>query len=72
MLDPDASKCSPDIGLDRRHRHPEVVMQLRDESRTSGVVFEGQLMLIASFQNAKRGQIENSEDLRGMWYAVRK
>jgi hypothetical protein len=40
MLNPDASKCSPDIGLE--HRHPEVVIaiHLLDESVTLGVVFE--------------------------------
>jgi hypothetical protein len=66
ILDPDASKCSRDIGLD--HRHPEVVIviDLLHELGTPGVVFAGQLILTASFQNAKESQIENLEDLRGM------
>jgi hypothetical protein len=68
ILDPDASKCSPDIGLDHHHRHPEIVIvvHLPDESGAPGVVFEGQLILTASFQNAKQSQIENLEHLRGM------
>jgi hypothetical protein len=48
------------------HRHPEVVIHLPDESGTPRVVFEGQLIQTASFQNAKQSQIENLENLRGM------
>jgi hypothetical protein len=70
--DREASKCCPVIGPN--HRHPEVliVIHLPDESGTPGVVFEGQLILIASLQNAKQSQIENLEDLCGMQFAVQK
>jgi hypothetical protein len=66
MFDLDASKCFLDITLDHRRRHPEVMRHLPDESGAPGVVFEGQLILTASFQNAKQSDIENLEDLRGM------
>jgi hypothetical protein len=64
ILDPDASKCSSDIGVG--HRHPEVAIYLVDEPGTASIIFEGQLILTASFQNAKQSQIENLEDLHDM------